>query len=85
MGKYFITGGAGFIGSAFVRIVLEQEPEAEILNFDALTYAGNLENLSGVNSDRHKFVRGNICLPKEVMAALPETLTRSSISRLSRT
>jgi dTDP-glucose 4,6-dehydratase len=72
MGKYFITGGAGFIGSAFVRIVLEQEPEAEIINFDALTYAGNLENLSGVNSDRHKFVRGNICSPKEVMAALPE-------------
>src|SRR4051794_5292636 len=72
MAKYFITGGAGFIGSAFVRLVLKQEPDAEIINFDALTYAGNLENLIGVNSDRHKFVRGNICSPGDVMAALPE-------------
>lgn len=71
MGKYFITGGAGFIGSAFVRIVLDQEADAEIINFDALTYAGNLENLSDVNSERHTFVRGNICSVEDVMAALP--------------
>lgn len=71
MGKYFITGGAGFIGSAFVRIVLDQEADAEIINFDALTYAGNLENLSDVNSERHTFVRGNICSVDDVMAALP--------------
>ena len=71
MGKYFITGGAGFIGSAFVRIVLDQEADAEIINFDALTYAGNLENLRDVNSVRHTFVRGNICSVDDVMAALP--------------
>ena len=40
MAKYFITGGAGFIGSAFVRLVLEQEPDAEIINFDALVQHG---------------------------------------------
>ena len=73
MGKYFITGGAGFIGSAFVRIVIEQEPDAEIINFDALTYAGNLENVSDIPTDRHRFVRGNICSPEDVLAALPES------------
>ena len=67
-----MTGGAGFIGSAFVRLVLEEEPSAEIVNFDALTYAGNLENLSDVNDSRHRFVRGNICSADEVMAALPD-------------
>ena len=72
MAKYFVTGGAGFIGSAFVRLVLEEESEAEIINFDALTYAGNLENLSDVKSDRHKFVRGNICSMGEVLTALPD-------------
>jgi dTDP-glucose 4,6-dehydratase len=73
VGRYFVTGGAGFIGSAFVRIVLEQEPDAEIINFDALTYAGNLENLSDIVSDGHRFVRGNICSPNDVLAALPES------------
>ena len=71
MGKYFVTGGAGFIGSAFVRLLLREEPDAEIVNFDALTYAGNLENLSDVKASRHKFVRGNICSHDEVLAALP--------------
>ena len=73
MGKYFITGGAGFIGSTFIRIVLENEPDAEIVNFDALTYAGNLENVSDIPTDRHRFVRGNICSPEDVLAALPES------------
>jgi dTDP-glucose 4,6-dehydratase len=72
VGKYFVTGGAGFIGSAFVRLVLDEEPSAEIVNFDALTYAGNLENLSGVTDAGHRFVRGNICSADEVMAALPD-------------
>ena len=72
MGKYFVTGGAGFIGSAFVRLVLDEEPNAEIVNFDALTYAGNLENLSDVADSRHRFVRGNICSADEAMSALPD-------------
>jgi len=42
MFRLFVTGGAGFIGSAFVRLALEQLPECHITNFDALTYAGNL-------------------------------------------
>lgn len=71
MGKYFVTGGAGFIGSAFVRLVLDNEPDAEIINFDALTYAGNLENLSDITSERHRFVRGNICTASQVLEALP--------------
>jgi dTDP-glucose 4,6-dehydratase len=68
---YFITGGAGFIGSAFIRIVLDEEPSASIINFDALTYAGNPENLAGIDSPGHTFVRGNICSPSEVLNALP--------------
>jgi dTDP-glucose 4,6-dehydratase len=60
MRTIFITGGAGFIGSAFVRVVLE-ETDYSIVNFDALTYAGNLENLAGINDDeRYRFVRGDI-------------------------
>jgi len=73
VGKYFVTGGAGFIGSAFVRLVLDEEPEAEIINFDALTYAGNLENLNDIKNERHKFIRGNICSMDDVMKALPDS------------
>lgn len=68
----FITGGAGFIGSAFVRLVLEKMPDVQVINFDALTYAGNLENLDGLDESRHKFIKGDICKPEEVFAALPE-------------
>jgi dTDP-glucose 4,6-dehydratase len=68
----FLTGGAGFIGSAFVRLVLDAEPDVEIVNFDALTYAGNLENLSDIASPRHRFVKADICDSEAVMAALPE-------------
>jgi dTDP-glucose 4,6-dehydratase len=69
---FFITGGAGFIGSAFVRMVLDEQPDARIVNFDALTYAGNLENLKGVDPERHRFVRGDICVSEDVLAALPD-------------
>jgi len=56
-----VTGGAGFIGSNFVLDWLAQHDEP-IVNLDALTYAGNLENLTGLNNDaRHHFVRGDIC------------------------
>ncbi|HMJ07820.1 MAG TPA: NAD-dependent epimerase/dehydratase family protein, partial [Pyrinomonadaceae bacterium] len=72
MAKFFVTGGAGFIGSAFVRIVLDENRDVEIVNFDALTYAGNLENLSGVDESRHRFVKGDICSRDEVSAAMPE-------------
>ena len=59
--KLLVTGGAGFIGSAFVRYVLANRPEAHIVTLDALTYAGNLENLAAVQSStRHQFRRGDI-------------------------
>ncbi|MFT0650799.1 GDP-mannose 4,6-dehydratase, partial [Lactiplantibacillus plantarum] len=67
----FVTGGAGFIGSAFVRLILEATSDVEIINFDALTYAGNLENLQGLDAARHKFVKGDICNKEQVLNALP--------------
>jgi dTDP-glucose 4,6-dehydratase len=69
--KFFVTGGAGFIGSAFVRMLLDSSkdwpgPSAQgpslVVNFDKLTYAGNLENLAPVANDaRYRFVHGDIC------------------------
>lgn len=73
MRSIFVTGGAGFIGSAFVRLVLEEQPDVEIVNFDALTYAGNLENLKGLDESRHHFVKGDICDRAAVLAAMPES------------
>ncbi|MCS6851850.1 MAG: GDP-mannose 4,6-dehydratase, partial [Gemmataceae bacterium] len=46
MTRIFVTGGCGFIGSNFIRYILAAEPEVEVINFDALTYAGNLANLA---------------------------------------
>lgn len=60
--KILVTGGAGFIGSNFIRYILSHRRNCSILNFDKLTYAGNLENLSSVSGDpRYSFVRGDIC------------------------
>lgn len=70
--RLFVTGGAGFIGSAFVRLALEVDPACEIVNFDVLTYAGNLDNLEGIDPSRHRFVRGDIADAPAVMAGLPE-------------
>ena len=64
----FITGGAGFIGSALVRYLIN-ETENTVINFDKLTYAGNLESLTSVDSnERYNFVQGDIC-DKEKLAA----------------
>lgn len=60
--KLFITGGAGFIGSNFIRHVLATHPGYDIVNFDKLTYAGNLDNLRDISShSNYAFVRGDIC------------------------
>src|SRR5690242_14058982 len=60
--RLLVTGGAGFIGSNFIRLYFSENPEAEILNFDKLTYAGNLANLSDVeNLPNYQFIRGDIC------------------------
>lgn len=59
--KLLVTGGAGFIGSNFIHHMLESRPDCEIVNLDALTYAGNLENLKDIENDpRYDFVRGDI-------------------------
>ncbi len=59
--KILVTGCAGFIGSNFLHWILEAEPDVEITNVDALTYAGNLENIVSIlNHPRHKFVKGDI-------------------------
>ncbi|QSE98413.1 dTDP-glucose 4,6-dehydratase [Fulvivirga lutea] len=60
--RILITGGAGFIGSHVVRLFVTKYPQYEIINLDALTYAGNLENLRDVEgANNYKFVKGNIC------------------------
>ena len=58
MRKVLVTGGAGFIGSHFVRLLLREEPDVHVTNLDVLTYAGNLANLADVaESPRYRFVR----------------------------
>jgi len=60
--KILVTGGAGFIGSNFIHYWLKKYPDDEIVNLDALTYAGNLENLRDLeNLPNYKFVKGDIC------------------------
>lgn len=62
MTTLLVTGGAGFIGSCFVRHELKKHPDYKIINLDALTYCGNIENLRDVeNNPNYTFVHGNIC------------------------
>ena len=62
MTKLLVTGGAGFIGSCFVRHMLNKYPDYEIINLDALTYCGNLDNLKDIETNpNYTFVHGNIC------------------------
>ncbi len=69
--RWLVTGGCGFIGSNFIRWVLTQHPDVCITNLDALTYAGNPENLVDIaDNPRYRFVRGDICDRECVGAAL---------------
>ena len=72
--KILITGGAGFIGSCFVRHELKKHPDYKIINLDALTYCGNIENLKDVeNNPNYRFVHGNICDRKLVRELVAES------------
>jgi len=68
-----VTGGAGFIGSNFIRYLLETYDDISIVNFDKLTYAGNLDNLNDVGEDRrYHFVKGDICDKKFVAETIKQ-------------
>lgn len=67
MKKLLVTGGAGFIGSNFIRHMLAKYPDYHITNLDKLTYCGNLENLKDIEANKnYKFVKGDIADPKAV-------------------
>ncbi len=69
--RLVVTGGAGFIGSNFVRFMLRRYDDLEVVNLDKLTYAGNLENLRDIEDDaRYTFVKGDICDAAAVRGAL---------------
>ncbi|HXF48753.1 MAG TPA: dTDP-glucose 4,6-dehydratase [Verrucomicrobiae bacterium] len=73
--KVLVTGGAGFIGSNFVRHLLSSRPDVEIINFDKLTYAGNLENLSDVEASPHyHFIRGDVAIRAELEPVFSEKI-----------
>lgn len=62
MKRYLVTGGAGFIGSNYIRYMLKKHRDVEIINLDKLTYAGNPDNLKDIQEDsRYKFIKGDIC------------------------
>jgi dTDP-glucose 4,6-dehydratase len=65
--RFLVTGGAGFIGSNYVRHLLAADPEAQVTNLDKLTYAGNRASVADLERDpRYRFVRGDICDPGQV-------------------
>ena len=69
--KILVTGGAGFIGSNFIRLILAKYPDYEIVNLDKLTYCGNIDNLNDVEKNpNYKFIKGDICDAKVVKRAL---------------
>lgn len=71
--KLLVTGGAGFIGSCFVRHILNKYKDYKVINLDALTYAGNIENLDDIkDKPNYKFVHGNICDKKLVRELINE-------------
>src|SRR6266498_1387721 len=70
--RFFVTGGAGFIGSNYVRHLLDTDADAAVTNFDKLTYAGNAASVADLEPDpRHRFVQGDICDPALVAEVLP--------------
>lgn len=71
--KYLVTGGAGFIGSNFVRLLLAEQSDSTVTVIDKLTYAGNKANLDGLPEDRFTFVQGDICDAKLIDKLVGDT------------
>src|ERR1035437_2808372 len=86
--KILVTGGAGFIGSNFILYWLKNHPQDFVVNFDKLTYAGNLENLTSIQDNpNYQFVQGDICDPKvveEVMAGVDTVVHFAAESHVDR-
>jgi len=86
--RVLVTGGAGFIGSHFIRHLLRHRPDCEVVNLDKLTYAGNLANLADLaGHPRYRFVRGDICdgrLVDEVMAGCDAVVNFAAESHVDR-
>jgi dTDP-glucose 4,6-dehydratase len=70
--RLLVTGGAGFIGSNFVHYIYKERPDWHITVFDALTYAGNIKNLEGLDENRYTFIKGNICDASAIDAAIAD-------------
>ena len=74
MTRYLISGGAGFMGSNFIRYLLRTYRDIRLINLDKLTYAGNLENLRDIEDEpRYRFVKGDICDPQMVEPLIKES------------
>lgn len=88
MKRIAVTGGAGFIGANFVRFVLANRPDCHVINFDALTYSGNLENLAGLEGNaRYSFVKGDVCdgaAVKELVAGCDAVVHMAAESHVDR-
>src|SRR5918912_134264 len=86
--KLVVTGGAGFIGSNFIRHVLHTHPEDHVVNLDKLTYAGNRANLADVERDgRYRFVHGDICdgrLVRDVLGGADAVVNFAAESHVDR-
>ena len=86
--RLLVTGGAGFIGSNFIRHVLATHPEDRVVNLDALTYAGNVENVRDVEGDpRYRFVQGDVCdgrLVREAMGGVDAVVHLAAESHVDR-
>ncbi len=86
--KLLVTGGAGFIGSCFVRHILNKYPEYKVINIDALTYAGNIENLDDIKDNtNYTFIHGNICdknLVKDLVSQVDTIVNFAAESHVDR-